>query len=201
MLKWLKWVDIMKGLNEIHLVTSNKNKYEEASEIFGRYKLSLKWVNIPVEEIQSDLLLDVILWKGYDVLKILGDVIFIVEDTGLFISYLNGFPGTYSSYIYKSLGCKGILKLMEGIEDRSAYFLSYGLLHMKKNIFKIFKVRVDGNISLKERGVRGFGFDPIFIPEGHKMTYAEMIPSLKNEFSHRGKLFNMIAKYILSRRL
>ncbi|HIQ13194.1 MAG TPA: RdgB/HAM1 family non-canonical purine NTP pyrophosphatase [Thermoprotei archaeon] len=191
----------MKEFDKIHFVTSNRNKYEEASEIFGRYKLRLEWVNISVEEVQSDLLLDVILWKGYDILKILGNVPFIVEDTGLFINYLNGFPGTYSSYVYKSIGCKGILKLLEGVEDRTAYFLSYGLLHMKNNIFKLFKVRIDGIISFEERGMGGFGFDPIFIPEGHKITYAEMGPSVKNNFSHRGKLFNMIAKYILSRRL
>ncbi|HIE37249.1 TPA: hypothetical protein EYP83_03685, partial [Candidatus Geothermarchaeota archaeon] len=71
----------MKEFDKIHFVTSNRNKYEEASEIFGRYKLRLEWVNISVEEVQSDLLLDVILWKGYDILKILGNVPFIVEDT------------------------------------------------------------------------------------------------------------------------
>ncbi len=191
----------MREVNDIYFVTGNRHKFEEASEIFSRYGLSLNWVNVDVEEIQNDSLIDVIIWKGYEISKILSDKLFIVEDTGLFIKGLNGFPGVYSSYVYKSIGCKGILRLMEGIDDRSAYFLSYGLLYLKDNVFKVFRVKVDGYISYEERGVHGFGFDPIFIPKGSDKTYAEMSLSLKNDFSHRGKLFNRIAKYILSRRL
>jgi len=191
----------MRGVDELYFVTGNKHKFEEASEIFGRYGLELNWVNVGVEEIQSDSLIDVILWKGYEILKILGDKMFIVEDTGLFIKYLNGFPGVYSAYVYNSIGCRGIIRLMDGVEDRSAYFLTYGLLYLRNNVFKIFRVKVDGQISKEERGNHGFGFDPIFIPDGSDMTYAEMPLKVKNDFSHRGKLFNMIAKYILSRRL
>lgn len=191
----------MKEIGEIFFVTSNRHKFEEASEIFGRYGLNLNWINVDVEEIQSDSLLDVILWKGYEISKVLSDNMFVVEDTGLFINHLSGFPGIYSAYVYKSIGCDGILKLMEGVRDRSAYFLSYGLLYLKNNIFKVFSVKVDGYISHEERGKHGFGFDPIFIPKGSNMTFAEMPLSLKNDFSHRGKLFNMIAKYILNRRL
>ncbi len=191
----------MREVDELYFVTGNKYKFEEASEVFGRYGLNLNWVNVDVEELQSDSLVDVILWKGYEISKVLSDNVFVVEDTGLFIKHLNGFPGVYSAYVYKSIGCKGVLKLMEGVSDRSAYFLSYGLLYLKNNIFKVFRVKVDGYISHEERGEHGFGFDPIFIPKGSDMTYAEMPLSLKNDFSHRGKLFNMIAKYILSRRL
>ncbi len=191
----------MREVNDLYFVTGNKNKFEEASEIFSRYGLDLNWVNVDVEEIQNDSLIDVVIWKGYEISKILSDKLFIVEDTGLFIKGLNGFPGVYSAYVYKSIGCKGILKLMEGINDRSAYFLSYGLLYLRDNVFKVFRVKVDGYISYEERGAHGFGFDPIFIPKGNNKTYAEMPLSLKNDFSHRGKLFNRIAKYILSRRL
>ena len=189
----------MNEIDEYLFVTGNKDKYLEAKKVFDRYNLKLIHVDISVDEIQSNSISEVLIWKGFEVSKILGDQKFIVEDTGLFIEALNGFPGVYSSYIFKTIGCEGILKLMEGVDNRAAYFLAYGMLYLGDGIFKMFKVKVDGHISREIRGSHGFGFDPIFIPDGSKHTYAEMSIDVKNRYSHRGKLFNIIAEYILNR--
>ena len=188
----------MKEDKTLYFVTTNKSKYNEAKEIFSKYGLKLEWFYLDIEEIQSDSLFKIVMWKGYEASKIVEDN-FIIEDTGLFINALNGFPGPYSSYVFKMIGNEGILKLMKGVMERTAYFQSYGLLYLGNNVFKIFNVRVEGRIAEEMRGTQGFGFDPIFIPKNHGKTYAEMTLNEKNEVSHRGKLFNKIALYIVEK--
>ncbi len=111
-----------------------------------------------------------------------GDRIFI-EDSGLFVEALRGFPGVYSAYVSKTIGYKGILRLMKGEENRKAYFKSVVCLKLKGEI-KIFRGKVEGRIAEKARGRGGFGYDPIFIPEGSDKTFAEA-PEIKNRASHR----------------
>jgi len=113
----------------------------------------------------------------------------LVEDAGLFIEALNGFPGAYSSFAYKTLGCKGILKLLEDIPPpRWAYFKSCVGYYDGHGRITVVEGVCRGKISLDERGSRGFGFDPIFIPEGsNNRTFAEMEVLEKNEYSHRAK--------------
>ena len=121
----------------------------------------------------------------------------IVEDAGLFINALNGFPGPYSSYVNRTIGVEGILKLMKNIEDRSAYFLSAVTFYdPASGELKIFRGKVDGKIAEEARGESGFGFDPIFIPiEGDGRTFAEMGAEGKNKFSHRARALRKFAEW------
>jgi len=112
--------------------------------------------------------------------------IFFVEDAGLFIRALNGFPGPYSSFVYKTIGIRGILKLLNDVSDRTAFFKSVIGLWCNDHI-EIFEGVVEGHITKEPRGAGGFGFDPIFIPKGCKKTFAEMSVDEKNLFSHRAK--------------
>ena len=107
---------------------------------------------------------------------------FFLEDSGLFVGALNGFPGPYSSYVHSTIGNEGILDLLINSRDRSAYFLS--VICYYDGEFKVFEGRVEGTIATECRGRSGFGFDPIFQPSGHDSTFAEM-GDAKNEFSHR----------------
>jgi XTP/dITP diphosphohydrolase len=119
-----------------------------------------------------------------------------VEDTGLLIESLNGFPGPYSSYVYRTIGNPKILKLMEGVKNRGAYFKSavaFTTPYMDEPLCFIGKVK--GKIVKKERGISGFGFDPIFIPLGSSKTFAEMTVREKNRFSHRALAFREFAKW------
>ena len=120
----------------------------------------------------------------------------MVEDAGLFIEALKGFPGPYSSYVYKTLGVQGILKLMEGVKRREAYFLS-AIAYAEPGLEpKVFLGKVEGFIVPEARGSKGFGFDPIFQPKGSEKTFAEMGVEEKNRFSHRAKALSALAEWL-----
>lgn len=180
---------------KIYFITSNHHKYEEAKKIFDEYGFELLYLKYSLPEYQSQYLKESIIWKAYEGFKILNSL-FIVEDAGLFINALNGFPGVYSSYVFRTLGVDGILKLMNGIKNRRAYFEACGVLSLGNHIFKVFCERTYGLISYEKKGSGGFGYDPIFIPEGSTKTFAEMDIDEKNRYSHRGKLFRKIATYL-----
>ncbi len=116
-----------------------------------------------------------------------------IDDSGLFVDALKGFPGVYSSYVFKTVGCDGILRLMKGIEDRRARFeCCIGYLEPGGEPFIVRGV-AHGSISQEMAGTGGFGYDPIFVPEGHTRTYAQIEVAEKNTMSHRGRA---VAKFL-----
>jgi XTP/dITP diphosphohydrolase len=122
-----------------------------------------------------------------------------VEDAGIFVKALNGFPGPYSSYVYRTLGTKGILKLMSNIKSRGAYFQAIIAFSNPEEQPTCFIGRVKGKISLKERGTSGFGYDPIFEPsKGDGRTFAEMSTEEKNRLSHRAEALRKFAEWYIS---
>jgi XTP/dITP diphosphohydrolase len=121
--------------------------------------------------------------------------VFILEDAGLFIDALQEFPGVYSKFVFFTIGLPGILQLLDTIENRNAVFRSvYGYYEPgKKPIIVVGECK--GTISYEQRGNHGFGYDPLFTPNGAKKTFGEMSIEEKNQFSHRGKaLENLIAE-------
>lgn len=107
-----------------------------------------------------------------------------VEDAGLFIDALKGFPGVYSAYVLNTLGNDGILKLMKDIENRGATFRSTIAMITKEDEILIFQGFTEGCISLSKKGEE-WGFNPIFIPKNsNNRTYAELEKD-KIRFSHR----------------
>jgi len=115
----------------------------------------------------------------------------MIDDSGLFIDALKGFPGVFSSYVFRTVGCDGILRLMEGMKNRSARFeCCIGFLvpgkepHISKGVAK-------GSISEKKAGTGGFGYDPVFVPDGHVKTYAQIEIAEKNKISHRGRAIEL----------
>jgi XTP/dITP diphosphohydrolase len=150
-------------------------------------------------EIQSDDLETIAKTRVSDAVKKCGLHV-IVEDAGLFIKALKGFPGPYASYVYKTIGNEGLLKLMENKIMRNAYFESVVAFYGPKEKEPLcFRGRVDGRISLEVRGDGGFGFDPVFIPnEGDGRTFAEMKITEKNVLSHRARALNNFAQWYKS---
>ena len=119
-----------------------------------------------------------------------------VEDAGMFIEALDGFPGPYSSYVFRTIGNKAILKLMHGLRNRKAIFksaIAYSEPEMRKAV--MFVGRIDGEIINEERGNHGFGFDPIFRPNFSSKSFAEMILEEKNQQSHRALVLRKFAKW------
>ena len=134
-------------------------------------------------EIRSDSLEEIARDAAEAAHKACGKPVF-VEDTGLFIDSLNGFPGTYSAWALKKLGIDGILKLLKG-KDRNAYFEACIAYHDGERV-SVFFGRCEGTIAEEPSGDSGFGYDPIFIPAGHSQTFAQSI-GLKKDISHRYK--------------
>ncbi len=182
---------------EIKIVTSNNHKYDEIKRILEQFDIKSVWIKYNPMEIQSEYIHEVVIYKAIDALTMIQPP-FLVEDSALFIHSLGGFPGPYSSYIYNKIGNKGILKLLENTVNREAEFLCVIACCIQKNIIKIFSGKVRGFISHSEKGEFGFGFDPIFIPEGYQKTLAEMPIEKKNEVSHRGKAVKKLIKYLVS---
>ncbi len=184
---------------EVYFLTSNLGKLKEASLIAEQYGISLKQLPAKRIEIQSDNLASISAFSARVAARKYR-VPVVVEDAGLFIEALGGFPGPYSSYVYKTIGVKGILKLMKGVTERAAYFLSVVAYCTPEARPLIFKGRVKGCIASEARGVGGFGFDPIFIPEGDTRTFAEMTAQEKNRYSHRAKAFAKFFSWLAERR-
>ena len=165
----------------LKIITHNHNKYEEMKKIIP----DLEMVNLEYPEVQTDTLEEVIDFAlTYLANEIEGN--FIIDDSGLFIEALNDFPGVYSAYVHRTIGNRGILKLMEKIENRYAYFKTVIGLRYKDVNYKLVGI-CHGYIANEERGENGFGYDPIFVPENYKRTFAEMTTEEKNRVSHRGK--------------
>ena len=178
---------------EITFITSNSGKVREAVEYLRPLGVKVVQRNFPYPEIQADDLEEVARY-GVEWLKERVEGQFFIEDSGLFVDALKGFPGVYSAYVYRTLGYLGILKLMRGIKERDAEFKSViaywdGELH-------IFKGEVRGQITEEPRGTGGFGFDPIFKPHGFSETFAEMSVEDKNRISHRGRALRRFHEWL-----
>ncbi|MDH5815855.1 MAG: XTP/dITP diphosphatase [Candidatus Nezhaarchaeota archaeon] len=179
---------------QIAYVTSNPNKARESVSILRELGIEVEIVQIKVLEIQSDDILEIAKFRAKEAYRKLKRPI-IVEDAGLFINALNGFPGPYSSYVFKTIGVNGILKLMRGVRRRDAVFKSVVAFHDGRRVHEFIGC-VKGKISLEPRG-SSWGFDPIFEPEGlNGLTYAQLPPEVKNKVSHRRKALEKLARYL-----
>ncbi len=184
-------------MKTLYFITGNKGKFDEAKESFSDIDYNIVQKNLGYPEIQADTLEEVALF-GVDYLKNKVDYPFILEDAGLFIDEFDGFPGVYSKYVFYRIGCLGILKLLKNIEQekRRAVFKSvYAYFEPGKKPF-IFLGECYGNISKNCIGTHGFGYDPIFIPEGEKKTFAQMEINEKNKYSHRGKSLEKLKVFL-----
>ncbi len=157
---------------KISFITSNKHKVEEFQAVLEGIA-ELEHIEIDYPEMRSDDPGE----NSKVAAKQLADTLnktIIVEDSGMFIDALKGFPGTCSAYIHPRIGLKGILKLLETEDNRAAEYISaIGYCEPGKDPL-VFVGSEKGTIALTERGDHGFGHDPIFMPEGSKNTYAEM---------------------------
>lgn len=176
-------------------VTSNRHKFEEISDILERRGISVRWEEIEYEEIQSDTIENISYDSCYKLAKKINEDFFL-EDTGIQIESLKDFPGPYSSYVQRTIGNSGILKLVN--DDRRAYFKTVVSLYYKESIFQFTGV-LKGTIASGEKGDKGFGYDPIFIPEGSNKTLSEMSLEDKNRISHRGKAIQRMVDYVISK--
>jgi XTP/dITP diphosphohydrolase len=187
---------------KIVFATNNQHKLMEISDLLGESftLLALKEVNI-IEEIPEDLptLEGNALFKAMYIHKATGMNVF-ADDTGLEIKALDGRPGVHSARfagVQKdfSANTEKVLKLMKGKKNRSAKFRTVIALILNGSEY-FFEGMVAGKIIDEKRGSGGFGYDPIFIPEGKVLTFAEMSLSEKNKISHRALAFEKLKLFL-----
>ena len=178
---------------DLVFVTSNANKLREASAILGR---DLSQCDLDIREIQAIHVKDVVQEKAREAYLILKKPV-LVEDTGLYIERLGGFPGALIKWVLGSIGNEGICRLLKDGVDRSAY-AETGLCLYNGKEFRTFFGRVDGKIVSAPRGATNFGWDPVFQPDGHNRTFAEMSAEEKNAISMRARAFAKLKEYLES---
>ena len=182
----------------VFFATNNVNKFNEAREVLTESKIAVGMLRIKSLEIQSESLEEIAQASVMEALEKYG-LPMVVEDAGLFVDALNGFPGPYAAYVYRTIGNKGLLKLMDRVDNRKATFrsvIAYFSLALKSLI--CFEGSVSGEIIREERkaaGRMGFGFDPIFKPDESDKTFAQMNVAEKCNRSHRAAAFRKFAEW------
>ncbi len=182
----------------VYFASSNENKFLEIQSLFemenkeNKENVKILFSSPSIKEIQSDSIMEVAEDKAKKAFDIIKRPV-IVEDDGLFIDDLNGFPGVYSSFAFKTIGNKGILNLLANNEKRRARFLSV-FSFFDGNTIESFGGETAGHIAT-EIFPSGWGFDPIFKPENEDLTYGEINLQRKNDISHRSKAFRQFLKW------
>lgn len=186
---------------DILIATGNKGKVKELKQLLSKFPLNLKnlddFQNIKeVEETGKTFAENAILKaKGY---AIQTNMWTIADDSGLEVEALDGRPGVYSAR-FAGENCtaleniKKLLKEMNGKTNRNAKFVcSIAISNEKGEILHLTDGTCKGKINDKPKGTKGFGYDPIFIPNGFDKTLAEVSEELKNKISHRRDALNKI---------
>lgn len=184
----------------LYFVTSNTHKFNEINILFQKeaLKYELEQLSLPTIEIQASSVKEVALFKLKSIHEKIHNSYFI-EDAGFFVDHpLNGFPGVYSSYVMKTIGNEGLLKLIHNFDETEAHFISVIALYFKPlDEILCFEGMVKGKVAKVMRGSSGFGYDPIFLPnEIPNKTFAELSTEEKNNISHRGKAWRKFISFL-----
>ncbi|MEE2759211.1 MAG: RdgB/HAM1 family non-canonical purine NTP pyrophosphatase [Candidatus Thermoplasmatota archaeon] len=189
----------------LNFLTGNDGKLSEAQNLLGPLGYDVQQFQIDGEmptiiEPQSGSLNTVALAKIAQGVELLASTnrlqeLLLVEDSGLFIDALPDFPGVYSAHVLKSLGCEGILKLLD--DNRDAHFMTVVALWTGEAV-EVFVGKCNGRISTECRGEGGFGYDPIFIPnhDDSARTFSELSSEEKSTISHRGRALRALYGYL-----
>lgn len=182
---------------KIYLASSNKHKAQEFRQCLGGIELvTPSEENIDFSPVENGTSFrDNAMIKAMALYNIVKSPV-IADDSGLCVKALQGRPGIYSARYSTPPSCNeniadyGINKLLKEMEDmknRDAYFVCCVVLYMEEDKFFVFQEICKGKITESKKGVGGFGYDPVFFIEEMGKTMAELTPEEKNAISHRGK--------------
>ena len=180
--------------NTVWFMTQNPDKFREARSILDGQGIQIRQLRQPKVEVQ-DSSLEKIARFAVKAASVNRTGLLVVEDSGLFIEALKGFPGPFSSYVYKTIGLNGILSLMHDQRKRNAYFQTSIAVASINISPRVFTGTVRGSVSRQIRGTAGFGYDPIFIPEGLRETFGQTRADFKNKTSHRARALLKFANW------
>lgn len=188
-------------MRRVWFMTGNSGKVREAKHALqplGFDVVQLQVEGVEISEPQADDLEDVARSKIEQAIPHLpspNDAL-LVEDAGLFVDCLDGFPGVYSAYALKTIGFNGLLNLLKDSSQRSGSFHAVAALWLDGEVH-ISRGICNGEIARQASGNDGFGFDPVFVPHSIRIdgkehstdgkTFADVDLTVKEMFSHRRK--------------
>ena len=190
-------------MTEICFVTSNNNKIKEVQSLIKNQKLiSLKDLNFnrEIKETENSIKKNAFIKADFIFNKY--GVNCFSDDSGLQVDVLDNQPGVRSArYAGENASSNDnvdlLLENLKDLKDRRAKFITFICLIINSDV-KFFEGMIRGNITHTRRGDNGFGYDPIFVPDGYKKTFAEMPFEYKNSISHRAIAIKKLVKYLNS---
>jgi XTP/dITP diphosphohydrolase len=182
----------------IAFATGNRGKMKEARLILSPFRIRPVPFNGKGVEVQADTVSEVASFSARAAAARYRKAL-IVEDAGLFVDALNGFPGPFSSYVFRTIGIAGLLRLLEGEMSRGARFRSAVSYCAPGGDPIVFDGDVEGRILVAPAGTGGFGFDPVFVPNGEEKSMGQMTLEEKCGVSHRGMSMRKFASWFLSK--
>jgi XTP/dITP diphosphohydrolase len=196
---------------QILIATKNKNKFIEINKILNVLNITLKslseYNDAPDVIEDKDSFIENAAKKAIEYSKFTG-LAALADDSGLEVDVLGGKPGVYSARYAgeEQNDKKNIDKLLDTLSDipldkRTAQFKCLVVLAKGDNILATAEGTCKGRLTCSPSGTHGFGYDPIFVPQGHDKTFAELGPKIKDTISHRFVAFSKIAEIIKEKNL
>lgn len=191
-------------MKEIIFASHNKGKIEEIRQLltpFGVKVLSSDDIDLPDVEETGTTFEENAALKALTIAK-LKKVPCLADDSGLCVDALDGRPGVYSARYAPNRDFKKAMRMLlaEMLDthsaNRNAHFSCVLVLGYPDGNYQAFEGRVDGQIAFAPKGESGFGFDPVFVPEGYTKTFAELGAEVKNKISHRGRALAKLIAFI-----
>uniref|UniRef100_A0A7S2SC99 Inosine triphosphate pyrophosphatase n=1 Tax=Rhizochromulina marina TaxID=1034831 RepID=A0A7S2SC99_9STRA len=184
----------------ITFVTSNERKLREAQMIIdSECQIPFQLVargDLDLDELQSDVPEKIAAAKCRLAARSVGGPV-LIDDTSLCFNALGGLPGPYIKWFVQQAGTDGLVRMLHGFEDRSAWAQCSVAFSPGPGAEPcVFTGRTYGYIREEPLGAGGFGWDTIFRPEGHDMTFAEMPTEQKNAISHRGRALRQLSTFL-----
>ncbi len=191
-------------MTELIFATGNPHKLEEVRQLlpedFQLRSMADLGITEEIEECGKSLEENALIKAQYVKERFDGNV--FAEDTGLEVKALNGAPGVYSARYAgpahdAGANLRKLLREMKGVADRRARFRTVIVLILNNQIHR-FEGIVNGRIAEFSQGEGGFGYDPVFVPDGYKSTFAELGEDVKNTISHRARAMKKMISYLNS---
>lgn len=191
-------------LEEIVFASHNEGKIKEIKKLLAPYGIKVKSaldMNLPDVEETGKTFEENSLLKSRTIAKLV-NMPCLADDSGLCVDALNGAPGVYSArYAPNRDFDKGMEKLLAEMEkspnkSRNAHFFCVISLAWPDGQYKVFAGQVDGKIAFHKMGAGGFGYDPLFVPEGFTSSFAQMSQEEKNKISHRGRAVEKLKDFL-----
>ena len=191
-------------LSEVVFASHNAGKIKEIKELLQPFGINVKAaldMELPDVEETGSTFAENSLLKSQTIAELTG-LPCIADDSGLCVDALNGTPGVYSArYAPNRDFDKGMEKLLAEMaqspnKSRKAHFSCVISLAFPNGGYELFEGRVDGHIAAEKQGIGGFGYDPLFIPDGFAKSFAQMSKDEKNQVSHRGRAVEKLKAYL-----